>query len=207
MALSKQRKVYVGLLALGVAALGVDRFLLASSPLGPSAAHAGVDAPGVPLGEPVGDTAGSARPSDAARDVFARRLRDRASQVETPVGSGRDAYLVPASWLRAADVPAPESASVEPASAAWADGLSVSSMVDGGESGIPGAVINGVLVRVGQSFDLDGGRPKLGAEGALRLASAEGSAVLLQGPGGSTATLELRGKDHANVRLNVRQGR
>jgi hypothetical protein len=201
MGLTRERKVFVGMLVLAGAALLIDQGVLR-----PKSAAAGAPAPGAsaPAGlsvltEVVGQVqaaAAGALPADAASvDLSARldELRDKLAQAsggpeghDLPFGTDADdGFALPTDWLPkpVAAEPADDTTTVQPADAGPArtpSGIQLSAVLPSGKGG--SAIINGQAVRVGQPIP---------GQTAWVLAGVRRDAVLL-----------ARGDDKRIVRLS-----
>ena len=149
MALSKERKVYISVLTLGLGALIADRvFVLDDGPASASAADLLVS------------SGASARPAThltPPAEGFPELLRRRAEGLPE---ADQDAFLIPASWLPAAKVAMQEAPRESEHAAAdeLAEHFSLSSIAGSTDAGRQAAVINGALISRGDHFDLRDGR-------------------------------------------------
>ena len=156
MKLSKQRKAYVGVLGLGLAALVVDRSV-GSSATSPSSAAAGVGMT-IPTNE---SQELSARPTVGGQTVAERleELRDRAAPESTP-----DAFARVQSWYESEREPAP-AASEKPLSSVYR----LSSVLTDRDGKALFAIVNGQKIALAEEVQgirlVDAGGTKGGSPG------------------------------------------
>lgn len=149
MALSKERKVYCSVLALGLAALVLDRSLQG----GPAAASA------ADLLVASGATAHAPATTSPPAPGFPARLRERSESLDAASSHASDAFAVPASWLNAKastadeDQPAPAE-TADPRVAELVGKLTLGSVMGSAERGFDSATINGTPIRKGEGFEL-----------------------------------------------------
>jgi len=98
--LTKQRKVYIGVLGLGLAAMAVDRGFLSSSVTSPTSASAGVD--GTRLTASAGSTSSDRATNGPTVTERLEGLRDQAAPATSP-----DAFATVQSWYESAAKPGP----------------------------------------------------------------------------------------------------
>ncbi len=109
MKLTRQRKIYLAILAIGLAALAVDRVFLGSDGAGPSRANAQTSGPAGSGPElavlPPGSRAAA---SALAADALAERLRRLSKKQGIEMKAVKDAFACPEGWLpgQAASQPA-----------------------------------------------------------------------------------------------------
>ncbi|MCL4743333.1 MAG: hypothetical protein KJZ54_14145 [Phycisphaerales bacterium] len=157
MRLNKQRKVYLGLLAVAGLALAADQlFFGVAGPQGASAAMqtpattptAAAATPGLPA---VAANASTARIAGAAR--LAQLLDALARQDNLNAATTTDAFAIPQEWLPAVASDADEAENIESQQASGSDAAAspvpvVSAVMAGGAR--PAAIVNGRLMIVGE---------------------------------------------------------
>jgi hypothetical protein len=152
MALTKERKIYLGLLAAGIGALAVDR--LTSGPATAQAEDASAyvvarpDAPAATNSIPVAPAAsgGTMTPGEG----LAARLRELASKSNAAPGSApRDLFRAPASWAPQAQTTQP--VAKEPGPADFEKSHRLTAVLLHGRQAH--AVVDGRMVAPGQSID------------------------------------------------------
>ncbi len=159
MRLNKQRKVYLGLLAVAGLALAADQLFFGVS--GPQGASAAMQTSLPAAAVATSPTGQAAAPTDTANARIAGAARlaqilDTLSRTESlTAASATDAFAIPQEWLPAAatnDAAADnrdDSATV-PASAPVSETPVVSAIMAGGAR--PAAIVNGRLMTVGQEL-------------------------------------------------------
>ncbi len=197
MALSKERKVYLSVLTLGLGALAADRFfVLDEGPASASAADLLVksDATSTPA-------AASPAPS------FPEKLREQAASLSAEAAAG-DVFMIPAAWLpkpAASSEPEPEQARSEDVSLAFADQLSLSSIAGSASGGVQSAVINKLLLSRGDRFDVRDGKARRSEHGAFELVEVTAESVKVRlVDTGATATLGIKTEQSADSRIQTR---
>lgn len=144
MELSRERKIFIGIFGTALAALGIDRGLLA-----PSEAAAATPVSMPVIASPVAE-AGLAPQTGSIGNtlaLFAERLQGLGGEFELePVLDG-DAFKVPAAWL---DVEAPEREQATPRTPAGPPTLRLTSVMPTQKGGI--AVLEGKTYRQGESI-------------------------------------------------------
>jgi hypothetical protein len=151
MALTKERKIYVGLLAVGMAALAVDR--LTSGPATAQAEDASAyvitrpDAPAATNSTSVAPSAGGTMTPGGG---LAARLRELAPQPNVaPGASARDLFRAPASWAAPAQTTQPVAR--EPGPADFEKSHRLTAVLLQGRQAH--AVVDGRMVAPGQAID------------------------------------------------------
>lgn len=202
MALSKERKLYISVMGLGLAALAADRLLVLDD--GPAAASA-ADLLVTPAHR------AEAAPPAPPPPSFPERLRERAQSTLAAQPKSPDAFLIPASWL-----PKPAQVQVEQAAPAQeqlsdrdAALFSLSSVAGSADRGFVAAVLNGTLVSKGDRFALREGkvvRVHQGAQGMYLLEEVSKDSVQLRVLSDDrVVTVQLKSDPAGNVFLETRQ--
>jgi len=146
--LSRERKVYLGVLGLGLSVLAADRLLFSVTDTQAATADSSLP-PESSNAVPRGAAPEHPRPTEpaAAREPFSVRLA--AVAVWSDYGM-RDAFVAPAEWVGAR--PAPEKAAPkEPAESLFAQKYKVTAVMTTPQGGV--AIINGKAHRVGEIVD------------------------------------------------------
>ena len=145
MELSRERKIFIGIFATALAALGIDRGLL-----GPSEASAAPSVVAQPAVAPMTQAGVGAAPTGNIGNtlaLFAERLQGLGDGFEIdPVLEG-DAFKVPAAWL---EVEEPETARAAPKTPEGPPSLRLTSVMPTQRGGI--AVLEGKTYRQGETI-------------------------------------------------------
>ena len=177
MRLNKQRKVYLGLLAVAGIALAADQMFFGVS--GPQAASAAVQTPGAAVpatptaaGQPApAASATNAHMAGAAR--LAQLLNSLSRDENLNAASTSDAFAIPPEWLPVASKPETDNSQPEAADEAGKTTTKspvVTAIMAGGTR--PAAIVNGRLMTVGD------------AHAGITLVAVEPGIALLRTPDG-----------------------
>jgi hypothetical protein len=155
MTLTRSRKLILGILALAIVALVVDRLVLAPSASGPRHAGAAETTNGNTAeggAAPPADAGAPPEPDPGAR--LAARLETTAARFELDPAALRDGFVPAAAWLEELVEPVPEpEAPAPPVSPAqqFAQQHTLTSVIMTSRGG--SAVVDGKVVPVGQAVD------------------------------------------------------
>ncbi|MFP4144453.1 MAG: hypothetical protein ACLFV3_04860 [Phycisphaeraceae bacterium] len=187
MELTRERKILLAVLSLGLGALMLDRVVLNAGASGPKSATASGASYAVPEeaetpAEPSPKVDTAATPAaDASAPALARRLAEVASQERADPTRTRDAFNPAAPWNAAPEAQRPDPA--EEALRQFAGRHRLTAVMPGGED--PVAVVDGQLLRPGEKLD-----------GLRLVAIAPGSATFERD--GGQVRLELYPEGRAN---------
>jgi hypothetical protein len=177
MPLTKQQKIYLGILALAAGAWSVDRFILGGANTSPQAASAGLLAGDKRAARPANPLSPTTKPS------LCGRFADFAGKIPMLENAAApDAFVPPPQWLRSA-LRSPQLATpgVAPASVdveQFRRENKLSAILRAGRN--DAAVINGVLVQVGQKFGPGGGYQLMSVTPKSATLVVGGTRVVLQ---------------------------
>ena len=155
MKLTKQRKIYLAILALALVALAVDRLLSPSGGTAPSEARASSDAPAAQRPAPEArkpEAKATAKDAPSASSVLADRLEEMRREKGLDLADAAavpDAFTAPKSWpaVSGAGQATPRQSLAEK----FAASHRLEAVMLGSESNY--AVVNGRCLRVGETLD------------------------------------------------------
>lgn len=147
MKVTKEQKVFFGLLVVGLVALGVDRFVLS-----PGTAEASDDSASLLVAKAPTSAAGAASPATAvkspavatANNPIAQKLNDLSESLHLANAPVKDSFSVPAAWNE-------KPGTVGATGKSFEQSHELSGVMVSGRH--PAAMIDGKLVQVGQTVD------------------------------------------------------
>ncbi|KPK79719.1 MAG: hypothetical protein AMJ81_12905 [Phycisphaerae bacterium SM23_33] len=170
MTVSKTEKVYLGVLAMALGALVIDRTFLGSSQVTPSqaAAQQAAPSPQPPQAAPV-PPPGPDEPAAPESPALAARLREAAGAEKPDYANVRDVFALSQGWLAELESPATQPGTSAAKSVPARPVHKLMAVMVGGESSY--AIIDGKCLLVGQEMD------------GLKLISVEQNSAVVEADG------------------------